>query len=220
MAKNRYFIIFILFLYCCSCNSNKNVSLDKKISNNSVKIINNDTTTISTVSGGKVTVTSNDAAATKQEKVLSLGDIYIKYVGVREKTGNNDGPEVELFLKSVGLGKGYSWCAAFVHFCLTAAKIPNTITAWSPTAHNPKNIVWFERKLLKPTQQGDVFTLYSSELKRIHHTGFVDKEINENIYQTVEGNTNAGGSSNGDGVYERKRSYNATYSITRWEKLK
>jgi hypothetical protein len=121
-----------------------------------------------------------------------------------------------MYLKSAKLGKGYAWCAAFVHWCLDSAGIKNTITAWSPTAHNSGNIVWFDKKFNKDPDAGDVFTLYSGSLKRIHHTGFFDEKINSSIYQSVEGNTNEGGSVNGDGVYRRKRSFHATYSITRW----
>lgn len=188
MAKARYTFILVLLFYFCTGCSNKVVSITQP-------------TVIQTA-----TPTS------------SFPEIYHKYIGVREATGNNDGFEVEMFLKSVGLEKGNSWCAAFVHFCLNEAGIPNTITGWSPTAHNPNNVVWFNRKLLKPAQQGDVFTLYSGSLGRIHHTGFYDGTVNTSIYQTVEGNTNIDGSSNGNGVYARKRSFNSTYSITRWKK--
>lgn len=54
----------------------------------------------------------------------SYVDTALSYVGVKELTGKNDGYEVEKFLKSVGLGKGNHWCAAFVSYCLTAVKYP------------------------------------------------------------------------------------------------
>lgn len=38
-------------------------------------------------------------------------DTMRMYVGVRER-GHNRGPEVEMFLRSCGLGPGYPWCAA------------------------------------------------------------------------------------------------------------
>ena len=43
-----------------------------------------------------------------------IAETYTSQIGVREATGRNDGKQVELYLKSVGLGKGYAWCAAFV----------------------------------------------------------------------------------------------------------
>lgn len=138
-------------------------------------------------------------------------------MGVREATGKNDGKAVEMYLRSVGLSKGYAWCAAFVHWCLDSAGVKNNITAWSPSAHNLKNIIWNGKQLLKSPLPGDVFTLYYPSLKRVGHTGFYHRTINSSIYESIEGNTNAFGSREGDGVYKKKRSFNATYSITRWQ---
>ena len=140
---------------------------------------------------------------------------YLKEVGVKELTGNNDGKKVEEYLKSTGLGKGYSWCAAFVKWVLNQCGVVTSITAWSPTAHNPNNIVYFHTELKKQPKPGDVFCLYSVSKKRIAHTGFFHR-LNGNIITTVEGNTNDGGSFNGDGVYMRKRPLKTIYSITRW----
>lgn len=36
-----------------------------------------------------------------------------KYTYVREKTNRNDAPEIDLWLKNCGLGKGYPYCQAF-----------------------------------------------------------------------------------------------------------
>jgi hypothetical protein len=153
-----------------------------------------------------------------------IQDSYKKQIGVKELTGHNDGVEVEMYLHSVNAPKGSSWCAAFVHWNLNRCNIPNKVTAWSPTAHNPDNIVYFKSNYKKDPKAGDVFTLYSAQQRRIHHTGFFDKKINESIIQTVEGNTSGAGAItgssqdvNGDGVYCKKRSLHSIYSITRWE---
>ena len=37
--------------------------------------------------------------------------------------GSNAGVDIEKYLKSVGLGKGYSWCMAFVYWCFSEASI-------------------------------------------------------------------------------------------------
>jgi hypothetical protein len=142
--------------------------------------------------------------------------VYNSQVGVREATGRNDGKQVEAYLKSTGLGKGYSWCAAFVKWCFDQADVKTPITAWSPSAHNSRNVVYFKRSLLKPVQPADVFTIWYPRLNRIGHTGFVDGQVNSKIIQTVEGNTNYAGSREGDGVYRKKRSLNTIHSITRW----
>ena len=84
------------------------------------------------------------------------------------------------------------------------------------SADRPGYYVYFKGIRIKEPMPGDVFTLYYPKLKRIGHTGFFDKQINSKIYRSVEGNTNAAGSREGDGVYIKYRSYNSTYSINRW----
>lgn len=133
-----------------------------------------------------------------------------------ELTGKNDGQRVEEYLRSVNLGKGYAWCAAFVKWCLEQCGIKSSITAWSPTAHNRNNLVFFKEKFYQNPVAGDVFCLWSYRKKRIAHTGFFDKQVNSSIFETVEGNTNGAGSFDGNGVYRKKRSFKTTYSITRW----
>jgi hypothetical protein len=142
-----------------------------------------------------------------------------RQLGVRESGGNNQGWKVAQYLESVGLGPGYAWCAAYVHWSLEQCGINTPITAWSPTAFNPKNVVYLHGKFKKPVKVGDVFVLYSIKSKRIVHTGFVREIINEKFYMSNEGNAARDGALNpydGDGVYEKIRSFNATYGISRW----
>lgn len=44
-------------------------------------------------------------------------------VGIKEKTGNNDGELVELFQKTSGGGKGHAWCMYFVQSCIAYAEV-------------------------------------------------------------------------------------------------
>lgn len=46
----------------------------------------------------------------------SVLDNANKYLYVREKTNNNDAPEIDKFLKYHGLGPGFSWCQAFANY--------------------------------------------------------------------------------------------------------
>lgn len=154
---------------------------------------------------------------TKTENYVSVQKAYTSQIGVREATGKNDGKAVEMYLKSVNLGKGYAWCSAFVKWSFDQAAVKTTITAWSPSAFNPKNVVLTkDHKFLKEPRAGDVFVLFYPSLKRVGHTGFYDYTLNSKIYSTVEGNTNEAGSREGDGVYRKYRSFNATYGISRW----
>jgi hypothetical protein len=134
-------------------------------------------------------------------------------IGVREKTGKNDGVHVEKYLRNVGMPKGNPWCAAYVRYGFDSCGVRTKITAWSPTAHNPKKIVWKQGFRKDPKAGRDVFTVWYVSLKRVGHTGFYLSMPNPVTVETVEGNTSVGGSRNGDGVYRRKRALNSLYSI-------
>lgn len=228
--------IYCVFLFCISCNYsvpengiensnfdtialqkdtvNINISKDTQAAPKELEIAqiipSKDTLVVITDTIKKLNI-----VVTKPK--LSIQDIYLSQVGVREKTGKNDGPEVEMYLKSVGLNKGYAWCSAFVHWALDSAGYDvHKITAWAPTSYNQYNIVVSKGKFNKDPKPGDVFVLYYPNLKRIGHTGFFNKKQNSTIYESVEGNTNQAGSREGDGVYKKYRSFNATYAITRW----
>lgn len=145
--------------------------------------------------------------------------IYLDEIGTRESGGANRGTRVEEYLDSAGGKPGQPWCAAFVKWVFDKACIPTTINVYSPSAQNKKNLVWYKKKSYKSPVSGDVFCLYYPKLKRIGHTGFYHRAVNEKIYESVEGNSNDGGSREGIGVFKlKKRSLNATYSISRWTK--
>lgn len=154
-----------------------------------------------------------------EKPVPTLQEIYTSQIGVRELTGKNDGKEVEMYLRTVGLGPGYAWCAAFVKWCMLKAGIKGAerINGMALSCENKSNMVYKDGKKIKTPRAGDVGTLYYASLKRIGHTFFFDKDINGTVYESVEGNTNQAGSREGDGVYRKKRSYNATFSISRWD---
>jgi hypothetical protein len=99
---------------------------------------------------------------------------------------------------------------------LDSAGIKNNITAYSPTALNKKNLVYYKGQLLKPVQSGDVFTIFFPSMGRIAHTGFASRQINSAIVETVEGNSNNDGSRDGYGVFRRKRSLHTLYSLSRF----
>lgn len=143
--------------------------------------------------------------------------IYLEELGVVEQGGANKGQRVEEYLKAAGGKAGQPWCAAFVKWVFDQASISTPINVYSPTAQNKKNLVWAKKQSLKTPKSGDVFCLYYPKLKRIGHTGFFHRQVNKSIYESVEGNSNDSGSREGVGVFKlKKRSLNATYSISRW----
>lgn len=130
--------------------------------------------------------------------------------GVREvPPGSNCGPRVEEFLRSIGLRGGPPWCAALVFFVINeVARFFGVTNPWPRTGYCPlferfarNNHILFE----KP-QAGDVFLFYGAPegRRRACHTGFV-VSVSGDTFRTVEGNTNDGGSRDGVGVFQRKR---------------
>jgi len=148
----------------------------------------------------------------------SVQHTYACQIGVRELTGNNDGKQVEVYLKYVGLQKGNPWCAAFVCWVLGQNNVPNPKNGYCPTLFSKQNDVWKRTsKTNSNPLPGDVFGIYFAEKKRIAHVGFVDAWTNKTV-NTVEGNTNKAGSREGDGVYKKIRLTRQIYAVTRFIK--
>jgi len=166
-----------------------------------------------------------------------IKSIYSKEVGVREKTNKNDGERIAEYLQYTGLPEGYAWCASFVSWTFGQAGFKEPKTAWSPSLFPSKRVIWnrgsVKRKPfgnLKPPdvengksvsndyytpESGDVFGIYFNNLKRIAHAGFVD-EWGDKYLITTEGNTNNGGSRDGDGVYRKRRPVSSIYQVADW----
>ena len=124
----------------------------------------------------------------------TLRAIYSAYVGVRELTHHNDGPEVERFLAHVGLKKGAPWCAAFVSYCLHKAGYTDAPrSGWSPAYFPRRRRVWsLSQKYTPPhadstppyhAQIGDLFGIWYANLGRIAHVGFIDTPNGTSKYE-------------------------------------
>jgi hypothetical protein len=135
-------------------------------------------------------------------------EIALAQEGVSEEPkGSNSGPVVNQYLKSVGLGKGYPWCMAFVYWCVGKAanmlevKNPLVKTGGVMLQWNTTNL----RKLPKTSKgikPGDIFIMEFPG--GTGHTGFVEKVEGKVVY-TIEGNTNDDGSREGYEVARRER---------------
>ena len=113
----------------------------------------------------------------------TLRAIYSAYVGVRELTRHNDGPEVERFLAHVGLKKGAPWCAAFVSYCLHKAGYTDAPrSGWSPDYFPKEKRIWENTRTVVTSKlvtsnsfrSGDLFGIWYANLGRIAHVGFID----------------------------------------------
>ncbi|RZK80550.1 MAG: CHAP domain-containing protein [Pedobacter sp.] len=127
---------------------------------------------------------------------------------VREKTGKNDGVEVEAYLTYVGFKRGNPWCAAYVSWVFFKAGYPLPRTAWSPA-------LFPAAKVVKEPKPGWVFGIYFPDLKRIGHCGLVEK-LQGDFVMTLEGNTNLEGSREGQGVYRRLRHKRTINKYANW----
>jgi hypothetical protein len=153
----------------------------------------------------------------KRECVVNTA---LSQVGVMELTGKNDGVEVEKYLASVGLSKGYAWCAAFVHWVYEDCNADIVKSAWSPSFF-PVSKTVFRRgsKQNKQPIAADVFGLYFQNLKRVAHVGII-KSWNDRYVITIEGNTSNANSGEttreGDGVYRKRRLTRSIYVVSSW----
>lgn len=127
---------------------------------------------------------------------------------VCEKPKNsNSGPEVDAYLKSVGLKAGNPWCMAFVFWAVDQAakqmEIKNPLQKTGGVM-----LQWNTTKCRKLTNRdkgikaGDIFIMQFAH--GTGHTGFVEKVVGGLVY-TIEGNTNDDGSREGYEVARRQR---------------
>jgi hypothetical protein len=118
---------------------------------------------------------------------------------VRE-VGNNRGSDVEKYLRYVGLGGGYAWCAAFVSWCMSEADWPKF-----RSARVSEFVAWGRRtgRILKKPVRGCLFASLNPD--GTGHIGFVTAVL-LGVFKTIEGNTNDEGSREGYEVARRTRS--------------
>lgn len=148
----------------------------------------------------------------------SLLNVIYSQIGIVEATGNNDG-EVEKYIEATGLNPkaNLPYCVAYVYWCFLQVDIfPHVpAPAWSPSWFLDEYIVYKRTEnnyyKLIPT---DVFGIYFNRLGRIGHGGFLVEE-EDDYYITVEANTNAKLSREGDGVWSKRRPKQTIFKISR-----
>lgn len=143
-----------------------------------------------------------------------LIEVARKDLGKKEKHGNIgfEDPELEKAMKSVGWQPGWAWCASIQekwiweafpdlkqevngYFVPSAvATFRNLKNAGYPVSMTPKvgSLVFWQRM-----QDGNA--LWQG------HAGVVSKVISPKEFMSIEGNTNAMGSREGDSVQEKSR---------------
>ena len=129
-------------------------------------------------------------------------------IGCHEQGGPNRGPEVDLYLKSVGLDPAhasYPWCVAFAHWAFQRAA--NEARLANPFPHTASVFrAWALAKDHRATtaEPGAIMILDHND--GVHgHMGIV-AAVGPTTVVTVEGNTNAWGGREGNCVALRTRS--------------
>ncbi len=164
---------------------------------------------------------SHPAAATGSElSILAVG-IAATQVGVLEKPPeSNKGPEVDEYLKSVGIGNEVSnpdkryWCAAFVYWCFNRAagsfgianpvtRTPGVLNHWRAAKKVPGATVTKAEILKDPSLVCPGMIFIHDHGKGLGHTGLVERMDSCGRLITVEGNINPTADScrNGTGVF-------------------
>jgi hypothetical protein len=122
-----------------------------------------------------------------KEKVM---DTARSYIGTIEKTNHNDGPIVEMFLKSVGRKKGDSWCAAFVSYCLKAGKAtyPRIHSGLARAFKIKNSIKAYDALIGKYKILPGTIVVWEKGQTIFGHVGFVERWDKKSGI-TIEGNT-------------------------------
>ncbi len=168
--------------------------------------------TWATLFGTQTLPSDNTAPSSLLKEALKVA---ISQIGVVESGGPNRGPEVDIYLKSVGLdaaGNNYSWCAAFVYWSFKKAsanlnitnplyKTAGCIKHWDNATCSKLNIT---AALKDPSKIKPGFIFIIDHGKGLGHTGIVES-VEGGYLTTIEGNTNPGMSSNGYGVFRLNR---------------
>ncbi|MFC5411247.1 peptidoglycan-binding protein [Larkinella bovis] len=157
---------------------------------------------------------TNDTPSPLLQAVLAFA---VTQIGVLESPrGSNRGPEVDQYLRSVGLnpaGGNFAWCVAFLYFCFQQAsaklnrpnpmiKTAGVMDHWNRAATKPVPRITTTRAINNPSlvKPGHIFTISLGD--GLGHCGIVEQVIGGKLV-TIEGNTNEGGSREGIGVFRR-----------------
>ena len=146
---------------------------------------------------------------------------------VREKTNNNDDPEIDRWLKNCGLGKGYSYCAAFTVYMYKLTYERNGLKSPLPNIAGVANFANyankhpFEFKMISTKKMnwgidtpeaGDLISWkHGSSIFNgfgyMGHQGITIKPVPKLKVDAIEGNTKAGAGGDQSGTVKGDMRY-------------
>lgn len=151
--------------------------------------------------------------------IAKVLEIATGEIGVREEPpGSNKGKRIGEYQRAVGIDPGEPWCVAFVFFCFATAaralkkrnpldqagcKTGSVLDLWN-RARRAKGIklLLHDDALNDPSKVKPGMVFLISTGGGCGHVGFV-ASVSGNRLETIEGNTNDGGSREGIGVFRR-----------------
>lgn len=143
-------------------------------------------------------------SSSRTEKIVAWADAL---VGIRE-AGENKGFDVQRITSYAGLGDkgGFAWCAMFVYYIVRQAGVKADLIPKKGDCAAVRNWVnWAESKgrLRTTPARGRLFFWLGRNGQG--HIGICLGGSVMGVFRTIEGNTNGGGSRDGDGSYKRTR---------------
>jgi hypothetical protein len=165
---------------------------------------------------GAPSVPTEDRAASPL--LTAVIEVAASQIGTMEDPrGTNRGPEVDTYVRAVGLDPAgrFPWCAAFVYFCFEQAA--STLARQNPVIKTAGVIDHWNRAGIKPVPRisaskayqhpalvkpGHIFVISTGQ--GLGHTGIVER-VGGGKLVTIEGNTSAGGSRDGIGIFRRSK---------------
>lgn len=145
---------------------------------------------------------------------MKIIEIAKSYIGKKEKKNNSgfEDPQMEKDMKEVGWQPGWAWCAGFIEMIAWKAfpeKKDKIKGLFVPSAVSTyRNLVGAGHQRSMIPEVGDFVFFQKMEDGNplwTGHCGIVSEVINATTFKSIEGNTNAGGSREGDSVQEKKR---------------
>ena len=134
-------------------------------------------------------------------------EIAKKEIGEKESPINSNNSK---YNKWFGLPK-LPWCGMFVSWCYATAGYPLPKIGFTKGFAGCQTAVAYFKKsgqVTKTPVAGDIVFFDWNKDGRYDHTGIFVKWLNENEFETIEGNTAVGNDSNGGQVMRRKRNKN------------
>lgn len=135
----------------------------------------------------------------EEELILKSRELLIQQIGVKEKTGKNDGPKIKEYLKSVNLDEGAAWCQSLQYWCYyMAQKLTGLVNAILPipksgVANNTFVYAQKNGKKVKYEAEDNDFIIWRLQSSTWQgHIGRIIEVKKAGWVITVEGNTSNG----------------------------